>query len=370
MNISTGFYKYYLKWYRTIEKDIFLCYFILALASIILVSSTSPVIASKIGVAEHYFVLRQIVYLIIAFFIMIFLSLFNETMVKRVSIFGFIACILLLILVKISGYEIKGARRWINILGFSMQPTEFLKPFLSIIFGWLLSIREKQNNLSLYILSSIYGLAALLIITQPDLGMLVMVTSCLLIQLFAGGIPIIFVILAIIFAIFGLLLSYLFLPHVTERINSFIFPQGHENYQVTKSLQAFDRGGFFGTGPGEGRVKELLPDSHCDFIFAVSGEELGIIACIIIALTFAFFTIKFLLSLTKITSKFKVISMVGLISQFGLQSVINMGVTLNLLPTKGMTLPFISYGGSATIAMGINIGFLLSFTRKKLSSNH
>jgi cell division protein FtsW len=370
MSIFTTFYKYYLKWYRTIEKDILGCFFILFFISIILVSSTSPVIAGKIGVVEHYFVLRQILYLITAFFIMIVFSLFDGTFIKRLSIIGFIGCILLLILVKISGYEIKGAKRWINIMGFSMQPTEFLKPFLSVIFGWFLSIREEQNKLSLSLITIIYALVALLVITQPDLGMLVIITACLLIQLFVSGIPIILVILSIVFAAMGLLLSYLFLPHVTERMNSFLFPQGHENYQVTKSLQAFDRGGFFGTGPGEGHVKELLPDSHCDFIFAVSGEELGIIACLIIVLTFAFLIIKFLLKLIRVTDKFKIITIVGLLSQIALQSIINMGVTLNLLPTKGMTLPFVSYGGSSTIAMAINIGFLLSFTRKKLSYNY
>ena len=340
------------------------------MTSIILVSSASPVIASKIGVVEHYFVLRQIFYLSIAFCIIIFFSLFNETTIRRISFFGLFCSIILLVLVKISGYEIKGAKRWINIFGFSMQPTEFLKPFLSVIFGWFLSIREDRNKSSLYSIVIIYGIVAVLIITQPDLGMLVMVTSCLLVQLFASGIPIILVILSIVFVGMGLLLSYLFLPHVTERLNSFLFPKAHENYQVTKSLEAFDRGGLFGSGPGEGHVKELLPDSHCDFIFAVAGEELGIIACLIIASTFSFFTIKFLLQLTKISDKFKIIAMVGLISQVGLQSTINMGVTLNLLPTKGMTLPFVSYGGSATIAMAINIGFLLSLTRKKISYDY
>jgi cell division protein FtsW len=370
MTISTSLYKYYIKWYRSIEKDILASCFILFFASIILVSSTSPVIALKIGVPEHYFVLRQIIYLSLAFFIMIFISLFNEVGIRRLSIFGFCLCIILLVLVKIYGYEIKGAKRWINLLGFSMQPTEFLKPILSVLFGWLLSIREDQKILSLWSIAGLYSIVAILIITQPDLGMLVIITACLLIQLFASGIPAILVIASIFFGSLGLLLSYLFLPHVTERVNSFLFPQGHENYQVTKSLQAFERGGFFGVGPGEGHVKELLPDSHCDFIFAVSGEELGIIACLIIVCTFAFLTIKFLLKLMQNNDKFQIISMVGLISQIGLQSIINMGVTLNLLPTKGMTLPFISYGGSASLAMAINIGFLLSLTRKKISNNY
>ena len=355
------------QWYRQIDKRVLWLFIALAFISVILVSSTSPVIAAKVGVPANYFVIRQIIYLIASFFIILLCSVLPLSAIRRVSIVGLLVCICLLIMVNVSGYEVKGAKRWISILGFSMQPSELIKPFLSITFAWLLSIRSAYTRSSLVILALLYLIVALLIIIQPDLGMLIIITACFSIQLFASAIPYILVFVSVLCISMGMLLAYLFLPHVTERLNSFFVPKAHANYQVSQSLRAFEEGGAFGQGPGEGNVKELLPDSHCDFIFAVAGEELGIFTCIIMVSIFAILTIRFLTKITDMQDKFSILGIAGLISQIALQAIINMGVSVNLLPTKGMTLPFISYGGSSSLAIAINLGFLLSLSKKRIS---
>ena len=201
---------------------------------------------------------------------------------------------------------------------------------------------------------------------QPDFGTTIMVTLVWGTQLFIAGLSFVWILFGIIFI--GSLggLAYLFLPHVTKRVDMFINPEyGTENYQVNKSLEAFINGGLYGSGPGEGIIKQNIPDSHTDFIFAVAGEELGLIVCSIIILVYALIVIRSFINVKRENDIFAMLSVAGIITQFGLQSIINIGVNLNLFPTKGMTLPFISYGGSSTISISIGIGIMLAFTKKK-----
>jgi len=269
--------------------------------------------------------------------------------------------------VKFYGYEVKGAVRWINLGGFSMQPSEFIKPFFAVVVGWILSLKFEDEFPSFLLCSFLYIIIAALLITQPDFGMLVMITAIFGIQVFIAGMPIFWIMLAIISSAFGVTAAYFLLPHVTKRINSFLDPENSENYQVSKSIAAFEHGGLYGRGPGEGAIKQILPDSHTDFIFAVAGEEFGAIICIIVIFTFAFIVVRSLLKLINEEDKFTQFAATGIVAQFGLQSIINIGVTLNVLPTKGMTLPFISYGGSSTLAIAIAMGMLLGFTRTRAS---
>ncbi len=213
----------------------------------------------------------------------------------------------------------------------------------------------------------LYALVALLILIQPDVGMLILITAVFASQLFVAGFPIIWIMVALLAGFFGIFSAYFLLPHVASRINSFLDPVSNENYQISKSILAFEEGGLYGRGPGEGSVKQHLPDSHTDFIFAVAGEEFGAIICIMIIAVFAFIVLRSLARINNEQDKFIQLASVGIIAQFGLQAVINMGVTLNLLPTKGMTLPFISYGGSSTLAIGIAVGMLLGLTKHKTS---
>lgn len=354
-------------WWRSIDQKLIIASVILFVFSLMLVTTTGTIIANRVGLSAHYFVIRQAIYLAVASMVMIFFSSFSKKWLKRFSILSFIVCILMLVLVKFYGYEVKGATRWINILGLSMQPSEFIKPFFVVIIGWILSLKFKGDFPSFFVCLMLYSLVALLLIIQPDFGMLVMITLVLGIQLFIAGMPIFWIILAAFIGVLGITVAYFWLPHVTQRINSFLDPDSSENYQVRKSIRAFEHGGLYGRGPGEGAVKHVLPDSHTDFIFAVAGEEFGAMICLIIIGIFAFIVIRSIIKLIKEDDKFTQLAASGIVVQLGLQSLINMGVTLNLLPTKGTTLPFISYGGSSTLATAAAVGMLLGLTRHKTS---
>jgi cell division protein FtsW len=359
---------YYIKgWWRSLDQQVIFALAMLFGFSIILVTTSSPAVANRIGLDENYFSSRHIIYLILAGMVIAFFSALNHKILKRIGILGFLATVILLILVKFLGQEVKGSQRWISILGVSIQPSEFAKPFFAIVTGWILSLKSECDFPSFSVSSILYAIVGLLLIIQPDFGMLLTITAVFGIQLFVAGMPIFWIIVAVISVAFGTASAYLFLPHVTNRINSFFDPEGNENYQVSKSILAFEHGGFYGKGPGEGAIKQVLPDSHTDFIFAVAGEEFGAIVCLIVIFTFAFIVIRTLLRLITIEDKFAQFAATGIVSQFAIQSLINIGVTLNLLPTKGMTLPFISYGGSSTIAISIGIGTLLGLTRHRAS---
>ncbi|MDG1436944.1 MAG: putative peptidoglycan glycosyltransferase FtsW [Rickettsiaceae bacterium] len=354
-------------WWRNVDQQTIIALSILILFSLMLVTTTSPAVAEKIGLVDNYFSSRQAIYLTIASFFVFMFSSLDIKWIKRLAILGFLINLAVLVLVKFYGYEVKGATRWIRIAGFSYQPSEFIKPFFSVVTGWILSLRYNEDFPSFTVCGGLYIVVATLLIIQPDFGMLVLVTAVFSLQLFVAGLPFIWIILAIILGLLGTIFAYLLLPHVATRINSFLDPAGNEAYQVTKSILAFEHGGLYGRGPGEGSIKQYLPDSHTDFIFAVAGEEFGAIICLILICIFAFIVLRTLLILKDENNKFIQLATIGLIAQFGLQATINMGVTLNLLPTKGMTLPFISYGGSSTLAISLTIGMVLGLTKRKTS---
>lgn len=356
-----------IKHWRALDRQLIIAYGILLIFSLMLVTTTSASVAEKIGLPGNYFSSKQIIYLLTGSLCVAFFSYLDKKWIKRLGILGFLINIIMLVLVKFYGYEVKGATRWIRLGGFSYQPSEFIKPFFIITIGWLLSLKYYDNFPGFKMSLLLYAAVASLLIIQPDIGMLILITAVFATQLFVAGLPLIWILFTKIIGFFGIILAYFFLPHVTDRINNFIAPAENENYQVTKSLIAFEEGGFYGKGPGEGTVKQFIPDSHTDFIFAVAGEEFGGLICIVIISVFAFIVLSSLMRIKKAEDKFTQFAAVGLIVQFGLQAAINMGVTLNLLPTKGMTLPFVSYGGSSTIAMSIAAGMLLSLTKYKTS---
>jgi len=332
----------------------------------ILVTAASPAIAGRIGIDKSFFIIRQGIYLSLAAGVIIFISMASPITIRRFAILGFCMSIILLLAVKFFGYEIKGAKRWINILGISIQPSEFTKPFFFILTGWILSVKFEQESFpSVRVTSIFYLIIALFLITQPDIGTLILISASYLVQLFIAGMPIAIIALLMLFSSCALLLAYNFLPHVASRINTFLGSDISNNYQITKSLLAYEKGGIFGLGPAEGIVKYSLPDSHTDFIFAVAGEEFGVIACVTISLIFCIIAVRSLLLISRKNDYYIMLTGLGLVTQFVLQAMINMSVTLNLVPTKGMTLPFISYGGSSILAMAISMGVILSFTRKQ-----
>jgi len=355
------------RWWRVIDQQSIIALGILIAFSLMLVTTSSPAVASRIGLVDNYFSSRQVLYLAAACLFVIFFSYLDKKWIKRLAILGFIFNLSMLVLVKFFGYEVKGAVRWISIAGFSYQPSEFIKPFFAVVTGWVLSLKYKDDFPSVQVATILYSIVAFLLITQPDFGMLVLITAVFAVQIFLVGLPIILILVALLASTFGIIAAYFMLPHVATRINNYLDPASGENYQVKQSILAFEHGGMYGRGPGEGYVKQHLPDSHTDFIFAVAGEEFGAILCLVIIGVFAFIVIRSLLRSRGEQDVFSKLAGIGIACQFGFQSVINMGVTLNLLPTKGMTLPFISYGGSSTLAISIAVGMLLGLTKRKAS---
>jgi cell division protein FtsW len=354
MKRSNNFFS---NWLNCIDQKLVFSVILLCSISILLVTTSSPSIANRIGITSSYFVGKQTIYLFMAGIIIFFVSLIEIEKIKYFGFIGMALCILLLICVKIYGYEIKGAKRWISFFGFSLQPSELIKPFLWIVFGRLL----EKHKLMVSIL--IYLIAALLIIIQPDFGTFFLISLVFGVQLFVAGLPMIFTLIIGSFISVAALLSYFTFDHVKTRIDNFLDPTKGENYQINKSIEAFQNGGIYGRGIEEGTIKNTLPDSHTDFIFAVAAEEFGIILCLVISSLFCFIVLRSLLVAIRSSDRFKTITICGIASQIGFQSLINMGVTLNLLPTKGMTLPMISYGGSSLFSVAIGVGILLALTK-------
>ena len=342
------------KWWTEIDKISFIFISILLIIGIILSFSLN-----------NSFILfnKHLIFSIIAFLIMIFLSSLDSKSIRRISLFFIIICILALFLVLLIEYEIKGSKRWLKIYGFSLQPSEFIKPFYFILSAWF--IQQGFNGRKSYLITLVLSFLVIssLIILQPDFGMTFLFSLTFFCQLFIAGLSLYLVIFAFISLLLLSFFSYFVFDHVQKRIEVFFNPDSYT--QISYSLRAFKSGGYFGKGPGQGSLKETIPDASTDFIFAVAGEELGFIFCSIIILLILLIIIRFLLSLLKMKDPFLIISSVGLICCFGLQSLINIFSSLAIIPTKGMTLPYISYGGSSMLSSSILFGFLLALTKKR-----
>jgi len=271
----------------------------------------------------------------------------------------------------VMGVEIKGARRWISIPGMTVQPSEFLKPCFAVVAAWLITEGRRSSRTILGmswgtpVAIGIYLVIAFLLKSQPDIGMLAVVTTVFFIQLYIAGLPVVLVGLGILGLGGAAGAAYMLFPHVQARVQKYLHPTLESAYQPTLALEAFGNGGLLGRGPGEGRVKNQLPDAHADFVFAVAGEEFGLIVCLLILGIFAFIVLRGILRLLNEQDPFITLACTGLIAGFGLQSFINMASSLALIPTKGMTLPFISYGGSSAIAVALGMGMLLALTRRR-----
>jgi cell division protein FtsW len=308
---------------------------------------------------------KHLLFSLLAFILMIFFSFLEIKTLRRLSLFFLLVSVVILFIILFTDYEINGSKRWLIIYGFSLQPSEFIKPFYFILSAWLIIQGINGRTSYLFILVISFIIINGLIIMQPDFGMTFLISITFFCQLFIAGLSMFLVILALISLIILGLTSYYFFDHVKRRIDIFLDPLA-DTYQIDLSINAFKSGGLFGKGPGQGILKEKIPDANTDFIFAVAGEELGFIICSIIILLILVIIIRILLKLLKMNNPFLIISIVGLTCCFGLQSLINIFSSLSLIPTKGMTLPYISYGGSSMISSSILFGFLLSLTKNKL----
>lgn len=362
------FYNNLVRWWGNIDRYIVCVSFLLLACSLLFVAASSYTVAHRVGIDKAYIITRQILYVVCALIVIIWMSKLTLSHIRMTSLIGFCISVCLMVLVKLYGQEIKGAKRWISILGVSIQPSEFIKPFFLVVSGWLLSLKFSLRGTQFAAIKLniiVYLLVFILLATQPDIGMLILITASWFLQLFVCGMPALITLGVIFVCAVGAAGVYISFPHVKERVNSFLFGQVDQNYQISKSLLAFKKGGLYGLGPGGGAIKNSLPDAHTDFIFAVIGEEFGAVTCIIISCMFCFITIRTLLILLKNKNDLcSLIVGVGIALQLNTQALINIAVTLNLIPTKGMTLPLISYGGSSMLSSAFVIGVLLALTRK------
>jgi cell division protein FtsW len=356
-------------WWWTVDRWTLIAVGLLVALGGVMVLAASPAIAARLGLDNFHFVRRQLMYLPMAAIIIFSISLMSPLWVRRLAVvmFGFFS--LLTIATLLVGPEVKGAHRWLQFGSFTLQPTEFLKPSFAVVAAWMFAEQRKSDEIPGNLISmALFAFVIGLLLMQPDVGMTLVISAVWFAQFFLAGLPIFWVVLFVVFGIVSAAAAYSLFPHVASRVDRFMDPSGGGNYQIERAMEAFQTGGFFGVGPGDGSVKTQLPDAHTDFIFAVLGEEFGVIICLFVVALFALIVLRGFSRLLEEKNFFVVLAAAGLLTQFGLQAIINIGVNLRLMPTKGMTLPFISYGGSSMFALAIMMGMLLALSRRRVGT--
>ena len=354
------------KWWWTIDRWTILAVVLLIALGAMFTMAASPPVAARIGADGFHFVRKQFIFLPPTLLLILGISLLSPVNLRRIAAIGFLFSVFMVVMTIFVGTEIKGAVRSFRILGMSIQASEFLKPTFAVVAAWMFAEQRLRPEFpGNYIAAFLYIIVAALLLHQPDIGMTIVVTAVWFTQFFLAGLPLFWVVLFGIGGIFAVIAAYYTFPHVASRIDRFIDPASGDNFQVATALQAFGNGGVFGRGPGEGQVKAKLPDAHSDFILAVAGEEFGLIVCLLVVGLFAFIMLRGFSRVMQENNLFILLATAGLLVQFSFQAIINMASTLRLMPTKGMTLPFISYGGSSMLALGLGIGMVLGFTRKR-----
>ena len=356
-------------WWWTVDRYLLAALLTLMISGIVLSFAASPPIAERLKLDSYHFVMRHIVFAVPALFLLLGISFLNVKQIRRLALLLLVGGIILMAATLLVGFEAKGARRWISVAGFSLQPSEFVKPGFVVICAWLFSEGSRRPDIhghafAVGLLLVVCGL----LILQPDFGQTMLVAMVWGGLFFLAGMPWIFIVGLAILSVAGIFAAYMMIPHVAGRIDRFLNPEGGDTFQVDTALESFTRGGWLGRGPGEGTVKNVLPDSHTDFIFAVAAEEYGIIICLVLLAMFTFVVMRGFGHALKEHDTFTRLATSGLVALFGVQSVINMAVNLHLMPSKGMTLPFVSYGGSSLLAVAIGMGMVLALTRKRLDS--
>jgi cell division protein FtsW len=354
------------QWWWTVDRLLLAAIAVLMMTGIVLSLAASPAVATRIGLDAFYFVNRHAMYLAPTLLVIIAVSFLTPRQIRRLSLAVFLVALALTFATLVVGAEVKGARRWIVLAGVNIQPSEFLKPAFVILVSWLFAESTRKSDMPANTMAlALLGATVIPLVLQPDFGQTMLVVMVWGALFFMAGMRMIWVAGLAGTAALGLATAYLFVPHVTKRINRFMDPAAGDNYQVDNAVESFIRGGWFGRGPGEGTVKRILPDSHADFVFAVAAEEFGVVLCLALVTLFCFVVIRALQHAFEDRDPFTRFASAGLAMLFGTQSAINMAVNLHLVPAKGMTLPFISYGGSSMIAMAYGMGMLLALTRER-----
>jgi cell division protein FtsW len=352
-------------WFWTIDR-FFLAIFILLMGIGFMLSfAASPAVAERIGLEPFHFVKRHAAFLVPAIMTMFAISFLSPRQVRRAAVILLIVSLAMMLFALFFGVEVKGSRRWINIASLSIQPSEFMKPAFVVVCAWLFSEHARQPEIPGNLFSIIlFGIVAALLVAQPDLGQTILTSAVWAGMFFMAGMPWLWIIIFGGLGAGGFVSAYYVFPHVAGRVNRFLTGEG-DTFQVDTAREAIIRGDWFGAGPGEGIVKRIIPDAHTDFIFSVAAEEFGIIFCMALVGIFAVLVLRGLSHAYKEKNDFNRFAVAGLVLQIGIQSIINIGVNLQLLPAKGMTLPLISYGGSSMTAIAVTAGFILALTRHR-----
>ncbi|CEG07258.1 Cell division protein FtsW [Afipia felis] len=356
------------EWWWTVDKLLLAAIMALILAGVILSLAASPPVATRIGLDPFHFFNRHVLFLVPSIIVMIGTSFLSPKHVRRSALIVLAISMALIVATLLFGPEVKGARRWITIIGVNIQASEAAKPAFVVVVSWLFAESTRRPEMPATSMALVLlGMLITLLVLEPDFGQTMLMLTVWGALFFIAGMRMVWVFgLAGVSAV-GLFTAYLTVPHVAARIQRFMNPASGDTFQVDLAADSFMRGGWFGQGPGEGTVKRLLPDSHTDFVFAVGAEEFGIVLCLALLALFAFIVLRSLSRAYASEDLFTRFAASGLAIMFGTQACINMAVNLHLMPAKGMTLPFISYGGSSMVSLAYGIGMLLALTRQRPS---
>jgi cell division protein FtsW len=352
-------------WWWTVDRWLLAALGALVIFGLVLTMAASPPVAERLGLPTFHFVNKQVMFLVPSLAVFFAASLLSPRHVRRAALFLFIVSMGLIFAALLFGAEVKGARRWI----FGIQPSEFMKPCFVVLAAWAFAEGGRDRLPGNVIALALLPATIIPLILEPDFGQTMLVSLVWVSLFFIAGLRWIWVFGVGGIGMGGVMLAYKFVPHVRARILKFIDPSATggvaDTFQVDTALQSFYAGGWTGKGPGEGTLKRILPDAHTDFIFAVTAEEFGIIACLVIVAVFMFIVVRGLAVAARNEDHFCRLAGAGLVMLFGIQSAINMAVNLHLMPAKGMTLPFISYGGSSLISLALGMGFMIAVMRKR-----
>jgi cell division protein FtsW len=340
---------------------------ILIAVGVMLAFAASPAAAARMNVGDPFhFAVRQCVFAAGAVVILVGASMLDVRGVRRAAFFIWVVAIAIMVALPFLGHNAKGATRWLEFGGFSLQPSEFMKPALVILVAWMFAEGQKGKGVpGVSIAFGLYFISVALLLIQPDVGQTVLITVAFGAAFWMAGVPLSWVMLLGAVAMAGLSSTYFLLPHVHARVEKFISPDGSDTHQVDAAAMAQAAGGLFGRGPGEGIMKRHVPDLHTDFIYSVGAEEFGLVFSLLLIALFAFVVIRGLYRAMKLSDPFEQVAAAALFVLVGQQAFINVAVNLDMIPTKGMTLPFISYGGSSMLAMGLTLGMALALTRRR-----
>jgi cell division protein FtsW len=354
------------EWWRTVDHLTLAALGALMLGGIILCLAASPPVAARIGLDPFHFVDRQVLFLIPALAVLIATSFLSPREIRKLALLVFVVSLALVVATPLFGAEIKGARRWLVVFGVNVQPSEFLKPAFVVLIAWLFGESGRRPDMPINTIAVVLLVVIVsLLVLQPDFGQTMLVALVWGALFYMAGMRLIWMVGLGGVAGLGLAAAFYTVPHVAQRINRFLDPASGDTFNIDIATESFVRGGWFGRGPGEGTIKRILPEAHTDFVFAVAAEEFGVVLCLILVALFAFIVIRALTKAMRNDDPFIRFAAAGLAILFGLQSTINMAVNLHLMPAKGMTLPFISYGGSSLISLAYGMGMLVALTRER-----